>query len=44
LRYFVDKKYGDKFWSEEKPSDIIDVVNDIYRGHEEVKKKFPIPK
>jgi hypothetical protein len=44
LRYFVDKKYGDKFWVNEKPNDIIDLVNDMCLGHEEVKKRFPIPR
>lgn len=44
LKYFVDKRYGEKFWSEEKPNDIIDAVNDIYKGHDEVQKKFPISK
>lgn len=44
LKYFVDKKYGERFWNEERPNDIIDAVNDIYKGHDEVKKRFPISK
>lgn len=43
FRYFVEKKNGVEFWMQERPNDIVEVANDIYKGHEEVEKRFPIP-
>ena len=34
LKYFVDKKFGDKFWVQERPGEIINVVNQMYKGHD----------
>lgn len=44
LRFAVHEKFGDKFWVEEKPNEIIDIVNDLCKNHENYKKKFPLEK
>ena len=44
LKYNVDQKFGEKHWVEERPNEIIDVVNDMCRYHEKIMEKFPLSK
>lgn len=42
IKYRVDLKHGEKYWKEEKPSELIDLTNEICSKHHEVEKKFPV--
>ena len=42
IKHTVDIKYGEKYWVEEKPSEIIDLANDLCKNHEGNKAIFPI--
>ena len=44
MKNAVGEKFGDKFWLEEKPNEIIDIVNDLCKNYENYKEKFPLEK
>lgn len=44
LRFTVNRKYEEGFWENKKPSDIIDLTNEIVKDHELNRQTFPIEK
>lgn len=42
IKFYVDKKYENNFWEANKPTDIIDISNEIVRSLENHKEMFPI--
>ena len=40
----VEEHFGEKFWTEEKPAEIIDMANALCHRHEENQETFPISK
>ncbi len=40
----VDSKFGEEYWTKEKPAEIIEVANDLYLKHEENEGGFAINK
>ena len=44
LRFFVGKKYEESYWECHRPTDIIDISNEIVRNLEHHQQAFPLDK
>ena len=44
MKLNVDERFGDEFWVKNKPTEIIDITNDMCHKHDEIVEKFPIKK
>ena len=44
LRFFIKRRYEDNYWETHKPSDIIDISNEIVKEHQNHQEAFPIDK
>lgn len=44
MRFFVKKRYEDNYWESHKPTEIIDISNQLVRELENNREAFPIDK
>lgn len=44
IKFFIGKKYETSYWETHKPTDIIDISNEIVRSLEQYKELFPLDK
>ena len=44
IRFFVKKKYSEAYWETSKPTEIIDIANEIVRDLDDHKGAFPLEK
>jgi len=44
IKFFVKKKYADSYWETNKPTEIIDIANEVVRELDDHKEAFPLEK
>jgi hypothetical protein len=44
IRFFVKRRYEESYWESHKPTDIIDISNEIVRELENNRARFPLEK
>lgn len=44
IRFFVRRRYEEGYWERHKPTDIIDISNEIVRELENYRERFPLEK
>lgn len=42
LKYLTEQQFGDRYWREEKPTNIIGIINQMCKTHEQRKNKYPL--